>query len=83
MIQHLNLDVNTKWLSKQEEVALWRTPKVCTERRVVLLKGTVIVIASRTQLCPPTDLREETTLKREEEEEKDVRKPERDVILGP
>lgn len=50
---------------------------------MVLLKGTGIVIASGTQLCPPTYLREESTLKREEEEEKDVRKPEREAILGP
>lgn len=77
------LEVNTKWLSKQEEVALWRTPKVWTERRVVLLEGTGIVIASGTQLYPPRDLREKTILKREEEEEKDVRKPEREAILGP
>lgn len=37
----------------------------------------------RDTLYPPGDLREETTLERAEKEEKDVRKPEREAILGP
>lgn len=50
---------------------------------MVLPEGTGIVTASGTQLYPPGDLREETTLERAEKEEKDVRKPEREAILGP